>query len=598
MNYAEFHISPYGIKLTSESMWECRNKGLFRIMNKVLDNLIKNQTIQDHYKIRINTADGPTRDKRPSDRNFIEFDTGVEGMDDSRIFPDYVFGNWSHIGLVDFDEFVEDICENNSTDRIEDDRLFWIGNLQGIQQRIKYVEIAKNNPTKLIGDVMHWTDGGSKPTKFVPTRDYCRFRYLIDLTGQACSGRLKLLPFCYRPLFISERRFWSWSDILILKQGLHLSVRDDLGDLLERYEWAKENRSEAESNSSLLLDFCRRNLNFEKACERATQLVSEAIDEIKIRSVPRKKIKVNIVVAHYKENLDWLEKINDYRVKNIFVYTKGENIPNVKNDKAIVSKLNNVGRESHTYLHHCVSQYDSMKNSPSDFVFFLQGSPHGMETQVISDWIDCVADNGFDHTLNFRMSSPLDFLSGGRCPSWAGLTEPSSFDVRGWCENFVRRGANLDRMPIFWNACFGVATERILSNPVGKYSRISEGELSSMNPECGHYCERLWYYIFNMDKGSQSLAQDDLYEFWGGHDGKSHYGTMRLNPDGKISLYRHHNESFWSREGDSIVVMNKSMICTCRLLKVREGEYEGNYIGPNKAIHRLVSLAGQSPARR
>ena len=73
---------------------------------------------------------------------------------------------------------------------------------------------------------------------------------------------------------------------------------------------------------------------------------------------------------------------------------------------------------------------------------------------------------------------------------------------------------------------------------------------------------------------------------------------MRLNPDGKISLYRHHNESFWSKEGESIVIMNKSMICTCRLLKVREGEYEGNYIGPNNAIHRLVSLAGNSPTRR
>lgn len=598
MNYAEFSISPTGLVLTKGSKWECRNTGLLKIMTRVMENLLHRDLLKDRYTVRINTADGPTRDRRPNDRNFMEFDTGVDGLNDEGIFPDYVFGNWWHIGLVDYDEFVRDICESNSHDRIEDDRLFWIGNLQGIQQRIKYVELSRSHPERLLSEVMHWTNGGSRPTKFVPTKDYCRFRYLIDLTGQACSGRLKLLPFCNRPLFITDRRFWSWSDIEILKQGLHIPVREDLGDLLERLDWARENWSVASGNSESLLNFCRRELTFGKACERATRLVSEAIGNIRSVVRPTKKIKVDLVVAHYREGLSWIEKVDDERIRRIFVYTKGEKPPALKNGKVVNMRLENVGRESHTYLRHCVDQYEAMKGGSTDFVFFLQGNPHGMDDKRVSEWIDCVAENNLKHTLNFRISSPFDFLNNGRCRTWAGATEPAAFDVKGWCEEFVRADAKFDEVPIFWNACFGVSVDRILSNPPEKYRRIAEKELSSINPECGHYCERLWYYIFNMDEAGDKVVLDDFYEFWGGADGRKHYGTVRLKLDGSIGLYSHQNESFWRSEGESIVIMDRSRKTTSILNKVREGEYEGHFLGAGKSLHRLVSLAGRSPIPR
>lgn len=74
------------------------------------------------------------------------------------------------------------------------------------------------------------------------------------------------------------------------------------------------------------------------------------------------KNKIEIVVARYNENLDWLKLLP----KNfkITVYNKGLDdidVPSIK--------LPNVGRESHTYLQHIISNYDNL----SDKTIFCQG---------------------------------------------------------------------------------------------------------------------------------------------------------------------------------------------------------------------------------
>lgn len=66
-----------------------------------------------------------------------------------------------------------------------------------------------------------------------------------------------------------------------------------------------------------------------------------------------------IVVAHYKESLAWLDRLPGVTAT---VYAKGggAGIP-----------LPNVGREAHTYLHHIVSRYDSL----APCTVFCQGHP-------------------------------------------------------------------------------------------------------------------------------------------------------------------------------------------------------------------------------
>ncbi len=74
----------------------------------------------------------------------------------------------------------------------------------------------------------------------------------------------------------------------------------------------------------------------------------------------------DIVVARYNENLDWLNLIPKHF--NIIIYNKGDTLTNIKNNWKII-QLQNIGRESHTYLQHIINNYDTL----ADKTVFCQG---------------------------------------------------------------------------------------------------------------------------------------------------------------------------------------------------------------------------------
>jgi hypothetical protein len=88
-----------------------------------------------------------------------------------------------------------------------------------------------------------------------------------------------------------------------------------------------------------------------------------------------------VVVAYYKENIEWLENIKDYKIT---IYNKSHlDIPNT-------IKLENVGREMNTYFHHIIENYDNL----SDVIFFTQGNP----LDHVSNYIEIL--NGYPQTLS------------------------------------------------------------------------------------------------------------------------------------------------------------------------------------------------------
>jgi hypothetical protein len=69
-----------------------------------------------------------------------------------------------------------------------------------------------------------------------------------------------------------------------------------------------------------------------------------------------------IVVARYKEDIDWLYCLG----LPYIIYNKGEDI-----DVPCI-KLPNIGREAHSYLYHIVANYENLSN----YTLFLQGYPY------------------------------------------------------------------------------------------------------------------------------------------------------------------------------------------------------------------------------
>lgn len=300
-------------------------------------------------------------------------------------------------------------------------------------------------------------------------------------------------------------------------------------------------------------------------------------------------MKFDLVVAQYKENINWIKSIKNGLFDRIFVYSKASPSENLSDGTIIHQCLPNVGRESHTYLTHCINSWHEMQEGrSSDFTFFLQGSPHGMSNKNLHEWVDLVSSCNLDFTLNYKFSSPLDFLGGGRCRSWAGETHPAEFGVKEWCEKYVKTNPLMAKLPIFWNACFGVSTKCILKSPWSRLVTLAQDQLSNINPECGHYCERLWYYIMCMDTVPIPDLPERVWYFWGGPQGLNHYGSIRLNEDGTVGLYNNRNESFWRMSGESIVLMDINKADTCVLERRSNDEYYGTFLKGTNSVHRLT----------
>jgi len=75
---------------------------------------------------------------------------------------------------------------------------------------------------------------------------------------------------------------------------------------------------------------------------------------------------MQVVVSRYDEDISWTEGLN------VIIYNKGDPLPNT-------IPLENIGREAHTFLHHIITNYDSL----SEYTCFLQGNPFEHKKDVL-----------------------------------------------------------------------------------------------------------------------------------------------------------------------------------------------------------------------
>lgn len=99
----------------------------------------------------------------------------------------------------------------------------------------------------------------------------------------------------------------------------------------------------------------------------------------------------NIVVARYRENVDWLNKIDPSF--QVFLYNKGEplNPTMFKSRNIKIIDIKNVGRETDTYFHHI--ENTSFEDN-QDYTVFTQGDPFEHSPQFLeilnskSEWTE------------------------------------------------------------------------------------------------------------------------------------------------------------------------------------------------------------------
>jgi len=207
----------------------------------------------------------------------------------------------------------------------------------------------------------------------------------------------------------------------------------------------------------------------------------------------------SLIIARYNEDLDWLEKYNNFK---IIVYNKGLKLKDSPFYEVI--NLENKGRESHTWLYHIVNNYNNLNENN----IFLQGRIDDLNCMVYSNpykYLDKINKYGFS-VSRFGLLGPSHW-------KWNIGIENDKRYKEQWINNEITKSDLGFRnfalkifpdIPLFvatsYGGCFAVKKETILQHKIIFYERLLDILSKSKNPIEGHYMERLWCYIFTQNK--------------------------------------------------------------------------------------------------
>ena len=197
------------------------------------------------------------------------------------------------------------------------------------------------------------------------------------------------------------------------------------------------------------------------------------------------------VIAHYNENLDWLAP----RADHAHVYHKGTDLQPPPMELYAWEKLPNVGRESHTYLHHIIHNYDNLP----EVTVFLQG-------EKLSYFCFSTPE---DYLINIKKNITCKPL--GPQDNWGRihhigkwLNELNSGVMRrakSTLGDFFQELFGFPHPPGSFTfcpaGCFAATRHMIRKHPIEFYKKAITFVNDHPNPEEGHYFERMWPTIFS-----------------------------------------------------------------------------------------------------
>lgn len=202
-----------------------------------------------------------------------------------------------------------------------------------------------------------------------------------------------------------------------------------------------------------------------------------------------------IVVARYNESIQWLNDV----IEHCVIYNKGAPL-NIKNEIL----LENVGRESHTYLHYIITHYDCLP----DIVIFTQGNisdhrPPGNFEYLFKIKAEAEMSGKSNHYGNYLSRSnqstcwdPEFNKKGNEFLLSDNYKDNNRMTFIDW---YIKHISPFYPNPIkmYCSGIFAVKKEFILLNTKEYYQKLIEQCNHHINPTEGHFFERSWYYIFS-----------------------------------------------------------------------------------------------------
>jgi hypothetical protein len=212
-------------------------------------------------------------------------------------------------------------------------------------------------------------------------------------------------------------------------------------------------------------------------------------------------MKTQIVIARYNENIEWIKFLNP-ALFDVIIYNKGDKLNETFDCKII--NLDNVGRESHTYLHHIISNYENLPEK----IIFTQAHPFDHVNNLFEN-IYNYEQNTYDFVYFSKNLLRIQFdesknkfieygiLNGSQ---WLNYHDINFTTVLLIEKLFGSKNNNELNILFGTGAIFGVNKKTIMNKNKDFYSKcinILNTSSNLTNPVEGHGFERLWFYIFN-----------------------------------------------------------------------------------------------------
>jgi len=200
-----------------------------------------------------------------------------------------------------------------------------------------------------------------------------------------------------------------------------------------------------------------------------------------------------IVVARYNEDIQWLKRAKD----NCIFYNKGNKL-GIENE----IMLENVGRESETYLHYIIDNYNNLPN----VVVFTQARIADHKGSDDINYLLSIKNQAliFNLSLNFvnhhdiGQSNDWDKewnLRNGEFYLKDNYKNNNPITFINWFKNNIDSNYP-NPIIIYRNAIFAVKKENILKKPIEYYKKLILEVNHHIDPTEGHFFERSWFYIF------------------------------------------------------------------------------------------------------
>jgi len=202
--------------------YEHRNHSMLHLCYKIYKN------IDCDFEFFIHTGDRPIKQNRT-------YCFSTERQDYDYVCPDFVFDSWQKIGIKDYETYRKSIDTLGKQNTPKNNKIIWCGTLNSDSRKILHHKKDSFNFVDVV-PINDLHKGHELCYNFIPIdKQIKEYKYLLDIRACGYSGRLKLLLWSNRIVFLADRPYKEFFFQFMKPWQHYVPVREDFSDFEENY---------------------------------------------------------------------------------------------------------------------------------------------------------------------------------------------------------------------------------------------------------------------------------------------------------------------------------------------------------------------------